>query len=233
MVLPPASDRLLAYMDILGWSEIVRDESRAGQAATAMLDVQGEKSAWNMAATLVRSDNPVQMSEISDGVVLSCDVNSLQGREQLLVRVCRLYMWWLEHGFLCRGAIVAGRAVHSDNVVYGAALVDAYRLERQLAVYPRIIVREEDLAQLGTLPVLRMEDGVAFLDCVHGWFPPGHASVNSSVDRVMAAAIKTEHGRWRTQLAKLKQNQHPTIEELKVIAKHEWIVAYLKKARDS
>ncbi len=45
-VLPQPSDRLIGYLDILGWSEIVRDEKRAGDVATAMLEVQAEKDTW-------------------------------------------------------------------------------------------------------------------------------------------------------------------------------------------
>jgi hypothetical protein len=226
MVLPPPSDRLLAYMDILGWSEIVRDETRAGDAASAMLEVQAEKDAWEKVDAFVRAEPIVQMSEFSDCVVLSCDVNSDAAREQLLTRVCRLYLWWLERGFLCRGAIVVGRLVHTESVIYGSALVDAYRLERNLAVYPRIVVREVDLDRLGAGQILRMDDGVPFLNPMVGWFPPTQPSANL----INRATLKTERGRWRTRLAELKLNPTPNLEQAKVIAKYEWLVRYLEKA---
>jgi hypothetical protein len=66
MALPPYSDRLLGYVDILGWSKIVRDETRAAEVPMAMLEVQAEKDTWEIANALVRADYAVQMSEFSD-----------------------------------------------------------------------------------------------------------------------------------------------------------------------
>lgn len=228
-VLPPPSDRLLVYLDILGWSEIVRDETLAGAAASAMLDVQSEKHAWEMAGAVARAEPIVQMSEFSDCVVLSCDVTSQAARQQLLTRACRLYIWWLERGFLCRGAVVVGRLVHVEHVIYGAALVDAYRIERELAIYPRIVVREADLDRIGSGQLLRMDDGVPFLNPLVGWFVP----VQPSTNLVNQATIRTQHGRWRTELARLKMASSPSVKDAKVIAKYEWLVRYLERAAET
>jgi hypothetical protein len=132
--LRPSSDRLLAFVDILGWSDAVKDEGKVAVPA-AMLEVEGQRREWEMADQFLRLDEPlVEMSRFSDCVAFSCDAGSAPAREQLLTRVCRLYVYWLQRGHLCRGAVVVGRAVHVDNVVYGSALVDAHKLERELAV---------------------------------------------------------------------------------------------------
>lgn len=232
MALPPYSDRLLGYVDILGWSKIVRDETRAAEVPMAMLEVQAEKDTWEIANALVRADYAVQMSEFSDCVAFSCDVRSPEARSQLLSRVCRLYVLWLQRGFLCRGAILVGPLVHIDNVIFGPALVDAHDIEKRAAIYPRVVVREDDLKRLDYEPekdaheILRMEDDLPFLNPLLGWFPPGHASGNVAVQGM----IRTEYGRWRTRLAEMKLAPNPDNDHVGVIAKYEWLLRYMKKA---
>jgi hypothetical protein len=112
--LPPYSERLVGYLDILGWSEVVDDEKRASEVAMAMLEVQAERDIWQIGNALTRSESIVQMSEFSDCVAFSCDVDSPAAREQLLTRVSRLYLLWLERGFL-RSMSDLERAVVADS----------------------------------------------------------------------------------------------------------------------
>ena len=46
---------------------------------------------------------------------------------------------WSEHVFI-RGALTFGEAVHTANEVYGPAIIRAYELERDVAVFPRVII---------------------------------------------------------------------------------------------
>ncbi len=46
-------------------------------------------------------------------------------------------------GFLIRGGISIGRLFHSDNFIFGDALIKAYELESKYAKYPRIILDDE------------------------------------------------------------------------------------------
>jgi hypothetical protein len=43
-------------------------------------------------------------------------------------------------GILCRGAIATGQLHHRGDVIFGPALIEAYDIERQLALYPRIVI---------------------------------------------------------------------------------------------
>jgi hypothetical protein len=228
--LPPPSDRLIGYLDILGWSEIVRDEQRANDVAMAMLEAQAEKETWEFGRALTRADYSVQFSAFSDCVVLSCDLQSMPAREQLLWRVCRLYLLWLHRGFLSRGAVVVGRGVHVDNVVYGTGLVDAYRLEREVAVYPRIVVREADMDRIALQGrFLRMDDGVPFLNPMLHWLPPTKPA--ALLDQVKSN-LTIEYNRWRARLEELKAKPASAPASSKVIAKHEWLLRYFEKSAE-
>jgi hypothetical protein len=229
--LRPFSNRLLAFVDILGWSDAVKDEERETVPA-AMLEVESQRHEWELANQLFGLHEPlVEMSRFSDCVALSCDAGSAPAREQLLTRVCQLYVYWLQRGHLCRGAVVVGRAVHVDNVVYGSALVDAHKLERELAVYPRIVVREADLAALhlgpagGDRQILRMDDSVPFLNPLLNWISP----TQPPIDR-HKTQIEEEYRKWSATLTELRSDRSPSVAKTKVIAKHEWFLAYLRKA---
>lgn len=62
--------------------------------------------------------------------------------DYLQVRLLRL-----ERPILSRGAIVKGQLYHKDDVLFGPGFVKAYLLEEKEAVYPRIIIDEEALAE--------------------------------------------------------------------------------------
>jgi hypothetical protein len=51
----------------------------------------------------------------------------------------------LRIGALIRGGYSYGRLYHENNVVFGEAMVDAYRPERDVAVYPRAVVSDRIL----------------------------------------------------------------------------------------
>jgi hypothetical protein len=49
----------------------------------------------------------------------------------------------LRLGFLSRGGIAKGPAYHRDGKVFGPAILEAYRLENRVAVFPRVILQPE------------------------------------------------------------------------------------------
>lgn len=52
------------------------------------------------------------------------------------------------HGLLVRGGIAIGELYFDDNFVIGNALVDAYKLESELAIFPRIIIDRKSYQEL-------------------------------------------------------------------------------------
>jgi len=56
----------------------------------------------------------------------------------------------LSLGMLFRGAVVRGRALHTDEVVFGPALVDAYRLETSVSLHPRVMLSDQVLSDATT-----------------------------------------------------------------------------------
>jgi len=80
---------------------------------------------------------------------------------QLAARALRLEL-------LVRGGICRGQLVHNADFILGPALIEAYRLESQTAIYPRIIVssslHEGDENLFPSLLRVDQRDGLAHLD---------------------------------------------------------------------
>jgi hypothetical protein len=58
----------------------------------------------------------------------------------------------LRIGVLIRGGYCHGQLYHENNVVFGEAMVDAHRLERDVAIYPRVLVSDRILEMLDGIP---------------------------------------------------------------------------------
>ncbi|MCK5296247.1 MAG: hypothetical protein KAJ75_05100 [Alphaproteobacteria bacterium] len=55
----------------------------------------------------------------------------------------------IQHGFVIRGAVTKGKILHNQKMIFGPALVAAYKLENFDAKYPRIIV-SDDIIEVAT-----------------------------------------------------------------------------------
>jgi len=84
-------------------------------------------------------DVKLQMTAFSDCFLVSDTFPAWH----VLAAVQALGSRFLEEGILTRGGVVAGRAYHRGAVVFGPAVVEAHRLESEVAKYPRILVSEE------------------------------------------------------------------------------------------
>jgi hypothetical protein len=149
--------RFIAFVDILGFSSIVERMSSEGHLFTTVRDVlkdldrqshdfqryrrehrdKREATRRKGRATLV-GDTNLQMTAFSDCYVLS----EVSPAWHVLAAVQALGSRFLAEGILTRGAVVQGNAYHNGRVLFGPGIVDAYRLESDVAKYPRILVTE-------------------------------------------------------------------------------------------
>lgn len=91
-----------------------------------------------------------KLTVVSDSIFFSIAIDdwcrSSPGKDEAwaclatLESVFWLQRYLLKRGILTRGGVALGRLLHHDNVIFGPALVRAYRLESQLALFPRVIV---------------------------------------------------------------------------------------------
>jgi hypothetical protein len=145
-------DRVLAFIDILGFSTPVTD--------TVKEEVENEQKTKNIFNLLegvqehIKSkgisfdgafNNSKIVNQFSDSIIISYLKTEKSGIFFILLDILFLCASVLQKGFLLRGAIVCGKLYHTETKIFGPALVKAYEMERELAIYPRIIFDEKIL----------------------------------------------------------------------------------------
>lgn len=150
-------DRFIAFVDILGFRNLVERMSHEDRIFTTVRDAlkvldrqalgfqQYRRERRNKrheqrrkgVVSLVRDTN-LQMTAFSDCYVLS----EVSPAWHVLAAVQSLGARFLEEGILTRGAVVLGKAYHNGRVLFGPGIIEAYELELRTAKYPRILVTE-------------------------------------------------------------------------------------------
>lgn len=136
-------ERIVAFIDILGFKNIVNDDSKCEEIG-AILKLPYVIRQENMIKLL--KIKGIMITSISDSLVFSIKVKEHGAMRKLVMLLLTLTELLLtEYGLLIRGSIAIGKVYHDNEVVYGPGLVKAYELESQNAIYPRIVILPDDL----------------------------------------------------------------------------------------
>lgn len=167
------SSRVVAYIGILGFLDIVRampgsrDEQKRIQMRRALRYVAAHTELASMGLLDTRDPpSDLHATAFLDCIVISDRANP-SGASRVLSEASLLSGWLLREGILSRGGVAMGPVHHDSQRVFGEGLLSAYGLERQQAVYPRIVVADAlvDLFEYSHLfRVLHDYDGFWFLD---------------------------------------------------------------------
>ncbi len=157
--------RLIAFVDILGWTEAVKaapgDPTRTQKLGLALNTIrsQTQRSEW-----MVKHGGndgwpgDPQVTHFSDCLTISARPD-YAGKSELVSALGFLSMSLLQQGFLLRGGITVGELYHRESMVFGPAFLKAYELESRCAVYPRIILDPALAEQWGQGDAYREKDG--------------------------------------------------------------------------
>lgn len=133
-------DRYCAFVDILGFSELVNGLSRNPESfieVRRLLSMVYKKPTGRYSRRFDGSKFHVQ--NISDALCISTECNE-PGLAHMFFSLTGLAQSLLVQGFFVRGAIVRGPLYHDERMVFGEALVHAYKLEQEIVRFPRIMV---------------------------------------------------------------------------------------------
>lgn len=157
-------ERLVAFIDILGFKEIVKQSEKDPSKITLIYSVLNylknweipEK--WNLKFIEIEEDaqkkgverfdirGKTNSTAFSDSIVVSVkvdnDVNEVAST--LIVNLANIGAILFEQGILFRGGLTIGNIIHDENgTVFGQGLIDSYKLETNNAKYPRIILSDK------------------------------------------------------------------------------------------
>ncbi|MDO5858934.1 hypothetical protein Q2490_16785 [Myroides odoratimimus] len=167
-------DRYTLFIDILGFKNIIgKSVSDGNDNLKNIIHIQDIYNAiYNILDSKDYYDKLIdkKVTVFSDCIVISfpkiTDFDLLV--QFFLVQSIILKM--LELGILLRGAFTYGKLIHTDKYVFGPALVRAYNLENEKAIYPRIIIDgiifeiEPENNEVNTKIKKQDEDGLYYVD---------------------------------------------------------------------
>lgn len=136
----------------------------------------------------------------------------------------------LRIGFLIRGGATIGRLYHTSGVVFGEAMVEAYRIESTVSVYPRIVLSQRITrrpAWKHNANVVLDQDGLYCFDYFRTLIlhsaPPGEG---------YSAGVRA----WLSDAVAVISNKLLDLEakgQLKEIAKWEWFAREFRRGVES
>lgn len=152
-------DRFCLFLDILGFKEIidasVLEKNTRGkpQASEVFFGLKRIASTLNYKSAISGKSGEIipssrKVTQFSDSVIVSYLAEELGSLADMLYDVLHLQLKLINRDMLIRGAITRGKLYHSEDFVFGPALVEAAELEK-LAMYPRVIVDREILQGAG------------------------------------------------------------------------------------
>jgi len=142
-------ERIFAFIDILGFADLVEASERDPSQIIGIYKLlERAKSMAQLPVGHKFNYLQVDLSKFrshtfSDTITMSCPYESFDYFNAIIAWVMRYqYFMWAEEGAFLRGAIVYGKIFDEEDssMVFGPAMVAAYRLETKTAKWPRILV---------------------------------------------------------------------------------------------
>jgi hypothetical protein len=183
------SDRLVAFIDILGFKELVLQEKDDALRTFHFIDER-----LNHIVGILRSEHEGSFSAkmFSDCMCVSCGY-SVENLHYMLYELAFIQLWLSFEGLFLRGALTRGDHFESDTTIFSRGLVQAYELERA-AVQPRIIIDAKLVPEIvnddksyyaAYTPftksdfVMKAPDGRLFVDYLHMLWEEGHEHIDA------------------------------------------------------
>lgn len=156
-------NRLVAFIDILGFagkiSKSRTDPTSLNSLCEAIYSIKDYIREAQQNFDLPESSN---VTQFSDSVVISLKMEDSYNMLSIFRLLKQIQINLLRENILLRGGIVKGELIHSNELLLGPGLVNAYYLESKCAQYPRILIDPKVLWQFarikGTKKSLRLKD---------------------------------------------------------------------------
>ncbi|MBL1146193.1 MAG: hypothetical protein D8M28_00665 [Proteobacteria bacterium] len=136
-------DRIVCFIDILGFKEHIElsnnDSSKIESIAKAL---QALRRVLDIDNSNIEERDGANITQFSDSIVISFKYDQKSGVYWTLLKLVWAQATLVNHGMLVRGAIVRGNFIHTDTLLFGPGIVNAYETEAKIAIYPRIIIDE-------------------------------------------------------------------------------------------
>jgi hypothetical protein len=230
---PNYEDRYCAFLDILGFSDMLRTihEGTPYQKIRYVLQTIHLRTQWSAPPSheeIIETDFRAQ--SISDAVAISTKATG-RGLLQIFDAIEAMSFECLRHGYFIRGGIAKGPLYHDDHIVFGDALVHAYRLESQIARYPRVIVPQEVgtsyLGENNKDRLIYSDDGPMFVHILRRLKDAPRDDFVNDYGMTPNRPALSKYGQIRTHI---QGRYHEAIDDPRIFEKVKWFAAYWNRS---
>ncbi len=142
-------DRIVAFVDILGFKNEI--EKKTINPSSNIENEKETERIYDFISLLNKDfvkrntsdDSTYRVSQFSDSLVISYSVSEKASVFWILMSLLYLHLDAIYHGLLIRGAVTFGKLIHDDEHLFGPAMDEAYKMESEIANFPRIIVNQK------------------------------------------------------------------------------------------
>ncbi|WP_159478370.1 hypothetical protein [Chryseobacterium sp. 18068] len=137
-------NRICCFIDILGFKQHINETINvAGEDNSEKIN--SIKNIIDLSKSLTNdhgfSDTKV-ITYFSDSIVISYEFSEPSQLYHTLNDLLFVSFELANKGYLIRGGVSIGKLIHTNELIFGPALVKAYELESKKAIYPRILVEQ-------------------------------------------------------------------------------------------
>ena len=165
-----AQTRYIAYLDILGFKDMLGDKEFRDKA-TLLIEALEERIEFDQ-----RKHPYLSYLAISDTIIITAEKGKAP---ELCWKVAQVQNALLTIGFCVRGGIAFGELLvyesKSRRNIFGVPLADAYSIELERSIYPRVVIDDDILADFiadfspdnrttTDLFIVRDTDGLSFVN---------------------------------------------------------------------
>jgi hypothetical protein len=239
--------RCIAFIDILGSADLIRsDKTPPPDLVAALEELASQRPNYTRFEALEPGDvdgrlvweNAWRVDYFSDCIAMSSPVQGF-GLRWTLYFAARLARDLLLGGAMIRGGIAVGDVLHDGRKLLGPAVLEAIEIERDLAIYPRIVLSDEVARDAErderAARYVRQDpsDGLRFVDFMsaNAFLPPGsphHVAADLSIWRDVLLRARKEVEELNTSLE--SGSGHGAAKKR---AKRRWLLSYMDVAAKS
>jgi hypothetical protein len=151
-------ESLTAFIDILGFSQILKNKSANSKLELEFLHDFSKKTdlAYSAISNIVKRKiktgeeahilESYSMRRFTDNILIGCPIvkkSKLRGKFELdtiLLNISTYQFLMAANGYFTRGGLSIGNLYMDENTIFGYPIVEAYKIESEVALNPRIVL---------------------------------------------------------------------------------------------
>lgn len=237
----------VAYLDVLGFKNLVNQNKIDNiELYFTVINEEIEK------LRKIQAKEDIGSIIISDSVILTMPQDTrdksgnLQRLRQLCIAIGKIQQRLALDNIWFRGAIAGGDTYFDskNNQIVGPAYINAFLLEEEFAIYPRVILDSKIIGQLGfttanqlIISINKSYDSARVSDwgerIFFNWYEgnvSGKTSIHQDVPFFIDYIYPLVEKRDKVKLQKIIDNIKINIyEDIKIYPKHRWLTNYIKE----